>query len=63
VSKTSKANEAPFLVAVDAIAEASSHLLMSLQTSAPPLLRADMAAKARTRAAQRFAMGQVTDKA
>ncbi len=62
VRKPSKANEAPFLAAVDAITEASSRLLMSLQTNAPPLQRATLAAKARARAAQRFATGRVTGK-
>jgi hypothetical protein len=60
VSKPSKANEAPFLAAVDAIAEASSRLLTSLQTNAPPLRRAEMAAKARARATQRYSRGRVT---
>jgi len=59
ISKPSKANEAPFLAAVDAITDASSRLLSSLQTNAPPLLRADRAAKARARAAKRFSTGQV----
>lgn len=54
VNKPSKANEETFLAAVDSIAEASSLLLSSLQTTAPPLRRADRAAKARERAAQRF---------
>jgi hypothetical protein len=61
VRQPSKANEAPFLMAVDAITEASNRLLSSLQTNAPPLSRADRAAKARARAAQRYATGQVTD--
>jgi len=60
MSKPPKANEAPFLAAVDAITEASSRLLMSLQTNAPPLQRADMVAKARARAAQRYSRGRVT---
>ncbi len=54
VSKPSKANEATFLAAVDAITDASSRLLSSLETNAPPQQRADRAAKARARAAQRF---------
>ncbi len=41
VNKPSKANEVAFLAAVDSIADASSRLLSSLQTTAPPLRRAD----------------------
>ncbi len=52
--KPSRANEAAFLLAVDEIAAISRNLLNSLETSAPPRNRADEAAKARTRAAQRF---------
>ena len=52
--KPSKANEAAFVAAVDAITAASRHLLSSLETNAPPKNRAEEAAKARTRAAQRF---------
>ena len=51
----SKANEAAFAAAVDAIAAASSTLLRSLETNAPPKNRAEEAAKARARSAQRFA--------
>jgi hypothetical protein len=61
VRKPSKANEAPFLAAVDAITKASNRLLSKLQTNAPPLSRADMAAKARARAVQRLSMGQAAD--
>jgi len=50
----SKANEAAFLAAVDAIAAASSTLLSSLETNAPPKDRAEEAARARARSAQRF---------
>ena len=50
----SKANEAAFQAAVDAVAAASGALLGSLQTQAPPKNRADEAAKARARAAIRF---------
>jgi hypothetical protein len=50
----SKANEAAFSAAVDAIADASRRLLESLETSAPPKDRAEEAAKARVRASQRF---------
>lgn len=54
-NKPSKANEAAFLAAVDAIAAASRELLASLETEAPPKDRAIVAAKARARAARRFA--------
>jgi hypothetical protein len=53
-TKPSKANEAPFLAAVDAIANASSRLIDSLQTNAPPKDRDEEAAKAKARAAERF---------
>jgi hypothetical protein len=53
-NKPSKANEAAFLAAVDAIAAISGHLLRSLETNAPPKNRTEEAAKARARAAQRF---------
>jgi hypothetical protein len=53
-NKPSKANEAPFLAAVDAVAAVSKTLLSSLETNALPRNRAEEAAKARARAAQRF---------
>ena len=52
--KPSKANEAAFLAAVDEVAVVSRNLLNSLETSALPRNRAEEAAKARARAAQRF---------
>jgi len=52
--KPSKANEAAFLAAVDGITAVSSHLLNSLETSAPPRYREVEAAKARERSNQRF---------
>lgn len=55
LNKPSKANEAVFLAAVDEIAAVSSKLLSSLETNAPPKNRAEEAAKARVRSAQRFA--------
>jgi hypothetical protein len=54
-AKPSKANEAAFLRAVDEVAAVSKKLLTSLETSAPPKNREEEAAKARLRAAQRFA--------
>jgi hypothetical protein len=53
-TKPSKANEAAFLAAVEEIAAISSTLLSALETNAPPKDRADEAAKARLRSAQRF---------
>jgi len=54
-TKPSKANEAAFDTAVDEIAALSRKLLDSLETHAPPRDRAEEAAKARARAALRFA--------
>lgn len=54
-TKPSKANEAAFEAAVDAIAAITGQLLASLQTSAPARNRAVEAARARARAAKRFA--------
>ncbi len=53
-NKPSMANEAVFNAAVEGVAAASRDLLNSLETSAPPRSRAEMAAKARTRATKRF---------
>lgn len=54
-AKPSKANEAAFVEAVEGVAAASRKLLASLETSAPPKNREEESAKARLRAAQRFA--------
>jgi hypothetical protein len=54
-NKPSRANEEAFARAVDAVAHASLHLLSDLQTTAPAKNREAEAAKARARAAQRFA--------
>jgi hypothetical protein len=54
-NKPSLANEVAFTAAVDAITAASETLLAALQTTAPPKDRAAEAAKARARAAKRFA--------
>jgi hypothetical protein len=51
----SKANEAAFQTAVDEIASAARKLLGALETNAPPKDRAEEAAKARARAAGRYA--------
>jgi hypothetical protein len=53
-TKPSKANEAAFLAAIDEVAGASSRLLRSLETTAPPKNREEEAAKAKARAAVRF---------
>ncbi|HSB10239.1 MAG TPA: DUF2277 domain-containing protein [Blastocatellia bacterium] len=53
-ARPSKANEAAFLAAVEQVATVSRKLLSSLETSAPPRNRAQEAAKAKARAAQRF---------
>jgi hypothetical protein len=54
-TKPSKANEAAFLTAVDEIAAASARLIQSLETNAPPKNREELAARAKARAAERFA--------
>jgi len=54
-TKPSKANEEAFERAVDAVAAASSRLLGELVTMVPPKDRAVEAAKARARAAERYA--------
>jgi hypothetical protein len=54
-SKPSKANEAAFERAVEAVTAASARLLDELVTTAPPKDREVEAAKARARAAQRYA--------
>jgi hypothetical protein len=53
-NKPSQANAAAFAAAVDAIAAVSRQLLSSLETNAPPKDRAEEAAKARARAAERY---------
>ena len=54
-NKPSKANEEAFNAAVEMIAAVSRKLINSLETNAPPRDRAEIAAKARLRSAQRFA--------
>jgi len=53
-NQPSKANEAAFLAAVEAITAITSSLLGSLETNASPRNRAEEAAMARARAAHRF---------
>jgi len=57
-TKPSKANEEPFLRAVDEISAVSKRLLASLETNAPPRSREEEAAKARARNAIRFGDGR-----
>ena len=54
-SKPSRANEAAFDAAVDDIARISRRLLLALETPAEPKDRQVEAARAKARAAQRFA--------
>jgi hypothetical protein len=54
-NKPSHANEAAFNAAIEEVAAASMRLLDSLETSAMPKNREDEAAKAKARAAERFA--------
>ena len=54
-TRPSKANQAAFDEAVAAVAHATQHLLDHLVTSAPPKDREVEAAKARARAAKRYA--------
>jgi hypothetical protein len=54
-TKPSKANDEAFHAAVHEIAEVSARLLAALTTNAPPKNRDVEAAKARARAAERYA--------
>ncbi len=54
MNKPSKANEAAFDAAVEAIAAVSASLLASLQTSSPARSREQQEAKARLRYVRRF---------
>ncbi len=54
-TKPSKVNEAAFNRAIDEVAEAARRLVDSLETTSPPRNREAEAAKARARAAARFA--------
>jgi hypothetical protein len=54
-NKPSKANAEAFEQAVDAVAEVSARLLGQLSTAAPPKDREAEAAKAKARAAERYA--------
>lgn len=52
--KPSQANEAAFHAAIDEIAAVTATLLNTLETTAQPKNRAEEAAKAKVRSAQRF---------
>ena len=54
-SKPSQANEAAYAQAVAAVSAATQELLDALVTTAPPKDREEEAAKARARAAKRYA--------
>ncbi|MEW5978930.1 MAG: DUF2277 domain-containing protein [Acidobacteriota bacterium] len=54
-NRPSKANQAPFLAAVEEISRISRRLLNSLEISAPTRNREEEAAKARSRSLRRFA--------
>jgi hypothetical protein len=54
-TKPSKANTEAFEEAVEAVAAVSAHLLGHLETNAPPKDREVEAAKAKARAAERYA--------
>ena len=56
-NRPSKANEAAFTAAVDDIAAVTRRLVGVLETHAPPRNREEEAAKAKARAAVRFAGG------
>jgi hypothetical protein len=53
-SKPSKVNEEAFLAAIEEVTAASTRLLRSLETNAPPRNREEEAAKAKARGAARF---------
>jgi hypothetical protein len=54
-TKPSQTNEDAFELAVDEIADSARRLVNALKTTAPPRDREEVAARARARAAERFA--------
>ena len=56
-TKPSKANEGAFDEAIDGVAQAAKRLMDSLSTGAPARNRDEWAARARARAAERYARG------
>ena len=61
-NKPSRANEAAFARAVEAVTEASRRLLDELVTAAPPKDREQEAARARARAEKRFGTAAVASR-
>ncbi len=59
-TKPSKANAAAFDEAVERVAAATADLLRALVTEAPPRSREEQIARARERAAQRYAPGRAS---
>jgi hypothetical protein len=57
-TKPSKANEEAFTEAVDEVTAAARRLIQALVTAAPPRSREEVAARARERAAERYARPQ-----
>ncbi len=57
-TKPSKANEEAFTDAVDEVTAAARRLIQSLVTATPPRSREEVAARARDRAAERYARPQ-----
>lgn len=55
INKPSKANEAVFNAAIEAVTAASRQVLEALETTTPPRDRAEFVAKAKIRSAKRFA--------
>lgn len=55
INKPSKANEASFQAAIDAVATVCADFLRSLETTAAPRNREEEAARLKARSAQRFA--------
>jgi hypothetical protein len=53
-NKPSKANETAFVAAIDEVARASTRLLRSLETNAPPKNREEEAERLKARAVERF---------
>ncbi len=57
-NKPSKANEAAFVSAIDAVSSISANLLKSLQTNSPPKNRDEEAARLKALSAKRFRDGR-----
>ena len=55
INKPSKANEAAFQAAIDAITNISSDFLRSLETTAPPKNREEVTVKLKAKSLKRFA--------